>query len=681
MNILSFLYIIVKREKLYSKKVENRKGVGGFLKNSILCGRYRILESIGQGMSGIVYLAEHIKLKSLRVIKCVDKHHIMFEQFLKEAILLKNLNHPGIPIIFDLEEDENFLYIIEEYIEGKSLQAIVLHQTNLSFEKIIDYGIQICSIFEYLHHFEPFPILYLDLKPSHIIVCNTSIKIIDFGTAILMESDSPQEISFGTPYFSAPEQSGSLVLNQKTDIYAIGTILYYMSARKVPKIQKEKVSMMKHLAYYPDAFQQIIQTCLEEKAENRFGDVTELKNNLLTFQKYNSLTIAAIGSRQRVGVTHLSIAFSSYLNHHKIRCLYEEKNKAHVLESIKKYDRRTKEVDGFIKMKHFFGLPNYGSTIQVNKDNFEVIIQDYGSNHRHPQIQTADVILLVAGGNVWELEQSIQFLSDWKDERTILLASFINQKNIVRMFPLEKGEKLYKIPLFSDPFLSNGLSDRMFNELAKSVKITRERRSFFEKLKKSNQLTALTTVGILGSESGVGVTHLAILLGNYLTAKCNQHTAVVELSGKSSFRNIQRVYKSRHKPKNIGKCFELYDLAYFYEVSTADLSIIYNLGYDIIVLDFGFDYAKARVEYLKCQKKLVIGSVSDWKKLLFMQKIEMLLKETGGEMFQYLALFGEKVECQEWKKLYHIDIRGLPFEPDPYTIHNKNFDFYEKIIS
>ena len=94
--------------------------------------KYLIKQPIGCGLSGKVYLAEHIKLKAKRVIKCVSKNQLMYQQFLAEAMLLKNLKHPGIPIIFDLEEDEEYLYIIEEYIQGDSLRAVMLNQTAIS---------------------------------------------------------------------------------------------------------------------------------------------------------------------------------------------------------------------------------------------------------------------------------------------------------------------------------------------------------------------------------------------------------------------------------------------------------------------------------------------------------------------------------------------------------------------
>ena len=85
-----------------------------------------MIECIGRGGFATVYLAEHLTLKTFRAIKQISKSGIDRSLVLSEAELLKNLKHPGIPIIFDIEEDENNIYVIEEYIEGESLEVLML---------------------------------------------------------------------------------------------------------------------------------------------------------------------------------------------------------------------------------------------------------------------------------------------------------------------------------------------------------------------------------------------------------------------------------------------------------------------------------------------------------------------------------------------------------------------------
>ena len=94
-----------------------------------MSGKYRFVSCLGKGNSSEVFLAEHRKLKAYRAVKCISKNsHSMQPQFLLEADILKNLKHPGIPTIYDVEEDNESFYIIEEYIQGQSLEAFVLHQ-------------------------------------------------------------------------------------------------------------------------------------------------------------------------------------------------------------------------------------------------------------------------------------------------------------------------------------------------------------------------------------------------------------------------------------------------------------------------------------------------------------------------------------------------------------------------
>lgn len=145
-------------------------------------GKYRVLSTLGTGNSSTVYLAEHIRLNVYRAIKCIPKDTSLVSSPSSEATLLKNLNHPGIPIIYDIEEDEHFFYIIEEFIQGQSIDTFVSYQ-KISHELLIKLGIQLCDILDYLHHLMPYPILYQDLKPEHIIVCGNQIKLIDFGIA------------------------------------------------------------------------------------------------------------------------------------------------------------------------------------------------------------------------------------------------------------------------------------------------------------------------------------------------------------------------------------------------------------------------------------------------------------------------------------------------------------------
>ena len=100
---------------------------------------------IGSGRTGTVYLARHRELGEYRAVKAVRKDSVRYETFRKEALLLKDLRHPGIPVIYDIEEDEKCGYLIEEYLQGNSLETIAGECSPLPRRSVLQYGIQICS--------------------------------------------------------------------------------------------------------------------------------------------------------------------------------------------------------------------------------------------------------------------------------------------------------------------------------------------------------------------------------------------------------------------------------------------------------------------------------------------------------------------------------------------------------
>ena len=183
------------------------------MEEELLFGKYRILRILANGSGGEVFLAEHRVLKERRVIKCLYKNRPFYEERRKEAHILKQLHHAAIPCIYDIEEDERATYIIEEDMEGESLNEILFRQKSLPVSFILFYSIRLCEIIEYLHREG---ILYLDLKPENIIICGDQLSLIDFGGA--MQSEGRASVSFGTQGFAAPEQYRGEV-QERTDVY------------------------------------------------------------------------------------------------------------------------------------------------------------------------------------------------------------------------------------------------------------------------------------------------------------------------------------------------------------------------------------------------------------------------------------------------------------------------------
>ena len=106
--------------------------------NTILFGKYQIISKLGAGNFGTVYLSKHLLLECYRAIKIIPKSNSMTDSLLKEAQLLKSLHHPGIPTLYDIEEDSFAYYLIEEYVEGESLESFLLHQNHISQNTFLD---------------------------------------------------------------------------------------------------------------------------------------------------------------------------------------------------------------------------------------------------------------------------------------------------------------------------------------------------------------------------------------------------------------------------------------------------------------------------------------------------------------------------------------------------------------
>ena len=280
---------------------------------------------IGRGRSGTVFLARHLGLDEERAIKRVRRTE---SGFIQEAALLKRLRHPGIPIIYDLEIDENYYYLIEEYLCGESLYARIERTGSLQTGELIRLGIELCRIMNYLHSFKPNPILYLDLHPGNLLICREQLKLIDFDQAALASLSQERSVCYGTKGFAAPEQYEGGTLDERTDIYAIGALLYYMGTGHAPEgeIKAGQGSCWGGLYI-------LMGRCLRTEKKERCQSVREvlealekLEARIFAERHIPLLRIAVAGSRSGIGVTHTALGAVRYLRQKGVSCLYREQN-------------------------------------------------------------------------------------------------------------------------------------------------------------------------------------------------------------------------------------------------------------------------------------------------------------------------------------------------------------------
>lgn len=249
--------------------------------------RYKIIDILGQGGMSKVYLAENIKLSNLWAIKEVRKEAFAKFNPAAEADILKKIEHPALPRIFDILEDEECVYIIMDYIVGVTLDKKLSAEGPFPEDTVICWALQLCNVLDCLHSQKPNPVIYRDMKPSNIMLTAAGkIKLIDFGTAREYKDQSSNDtVYIGTKGYAAPEQYGYGQTTAATDIYSLGITLRELLTGLDPNEQAENpLPMRNNDGLLSREMERILLKCTRQKPEERYGSVSELKAELEKLQ-------------------------------------------------------------------------------------------------------------------------------------------------------------------------------------------------------------------------------------------------------------------------------------------------------------------------------------------------------------------------------------------------------------
>ncbi len=223
--------------------------------NTVVDGRYRILERIGSGGMADVYCAEDTHLGRRVAIKVLHRRFAQdqefVERFRREAKSAAGLNHPNVVGVFDRGEHEGTYYIAMEFLEGRSLKDIVTSEAPLAQERVIDLGVQILNAAGFAHRHG---VIHRDFKPHNVIVDgNGHAKVTDFGIARAGASEMTETGSImGTAQYLSPEQAQGHAVTASSDLYSIGVMLYEMLAGRLPFDGDSAVAIaLKHLSEPP----------------------------------------------------------------------------------------------------------------------------------------------------------------------------------------------------------------------------------------------------------------------------------------------------------------------------------------------------------------------------------------------------------------------------------------------
>jgi serine/threonine-protein kinase len=253
-------------------------------------GKYRILEPLGSGGFGTVYLAEDTWIDKRVAIKVPHRQNLDFGELLREPRLLASLNHPNIVTVITAEKQDGVFFIVMEYVPGDTLETIVMNQGALEVGAALDYACQIANAVEHAHKQG---VIHRDLRPANVFVTERGLlKVGDFGTSRFLEIAAHGTTVIGSPPYMAPEQfEGRAVF--ASDIYSLGVTMYQMLTGMLPyetpapadldRLRRGDLVSSARLRnpQIPVAIDEIVMRALRPEVSARYQRAEDLLNDIL----------------------------------------------------------------------------------------------------------------------------------------------------------------------------------------------------------------------------------------------------------------------------------------------------------------------------------------------------------------------------------------------------------------
>ncbi|MDE6434101.1 MAG: serine/threonine protein kinase [Lachnospiraceae bacterium] len=265
---------------------------------TVIGGKYEILKKIGQGGMSVVYVAMDTRLNKQWAVKEVIKNKeqdtkALLRSLQREANILKMADHPVLPRIVDIINDKGTVFVVMDYIEGRTLSEILKKDGPQPQDKVVEWAKDLCKALDYLHSMTP-PIIYRDMKPSNIMVKpDGRVKLIDFGTAKEFDVESLADTTaLGTRGYAAPEQFGDAKgrgiykTDARTDIYSLGATLYHVLTGRNPSEPPYVIKPIREWnPLLSGGLEKLIVKCTMANPENRYQNCTELFYALENYEK------------------------------------------------------------------------------------------------------------------------------------------------------------------------------------------------------------------------------------------------------------------------------------------------------------------------------------------------------------------------------------------------------------
>src|SRR6202167_4499279 len=266
----------------------------------VLGGRYEILQMLGEGGMGAVYKARDRELDRFVALKLIRPelaaNPSILARFKQELLLSREVTHRNVIRIYDLGDADGVKFITMEFVEGQDLRSLIQEKKKFPPEEAVELMQQVCRALEAAH---TLGIIHRDLKPQNIMRDQTGrILVMDFGLARMVEGDGMTQTGalVGTMEYMSPEQALGKDLDQRSDLFSLGLILYELLTGIMPfKAESAVASLIKrnqeraapvsdHDATIPRSVSSIVQKCLDRDLELRYKTAAELLADLETWQ-------------------------------------------------------------------------------------------------------------------------------------------------------------------------------------------------------------------------------------------------------------------------------------------------------------------------------------------------------------------------------------------------------------
>lgn len=267
----------------------------------LLAGRYRVLEKLGQGAMGAVYLAEHVRMGRRDAIKVLSQGMAgdpeAVARFTREARNASFINHPNVCAVYDFgETEEGYAFLAMEYVPGETLGSLLEREGRLPPERAAEVVRQAADALEAAH---ALGIIHRDLKPDNIMIMpgrggSDVVKVVDFGIAKGFDDEAGQGVTragfvVGTPQYMSPEQLSGDRLDARSDVYSLAIVLFRMLSGNLPfTADTAQAVMIKRLTErpltlaeaapgvpFPEALRQAVQRALSRDREDRHASAAE----------------------------------------------------------------------------------------------------------------------------------------------------------------------------------------------------------------------------------------------------------------------------------------------------------------------------------------------------------------------------------------------------------------------